>query len=277
LDLLRHQSLGINAGHDGIIGAGESTMVRWWHVSWKRVGTTLLVIFLTPLLLAGVWLLVQFQLEPWRLAHKIVTDNPGIGMVPAVLPDHSVETLSGMRIEHFGFSIQLPWKEIYRDSAWENMALVSSKNGGVITIRNLSDRLDSMVTMRLMANSLPALHAESIRTNYALTAAAMDAKPEQVKWWKTRGQNAKYAILLLMKSSFQDECHGAIYAIDSGEIRGFQQGNPSVAPYCVKLDLFDGADHHFQFKIDEYPERGPVITQAEVNAMVASLRPMAQN
>lgn len=251
-------------------------MARWWHVSWKRIGKMLLVIFLPPLLLVGVWHLVQFQLGPWQLAHQIATDNPGIDMVPVAQPDHSMETLSGMRIEHFGFSIQLPWKEIYRDSASENTALISSKGGGVVEIRNPSKVFDSMSTMRRMADTLSVLHGESLQTDYALTAAVMNAKSDQVKWWKTRGQNASYAILLLMKSSFEIECHGAIYAIDSGGIRGFQQGNPSVAPYCVKLDLFDAGDHHFQIRIDQYPVRGPVVTQAEVNAMVASLRPMSQ-
>ena len=53
-----------------------------------------------------------------------------------------------------------------------------------------------------------------------MTAAVMNAKPEQVKWWKTRGENAKYATLLLMKSSFEVECHGAIYAADGSRISG---------------------------------------------------------
>lgn len=251
-------------------------MARWWQVSWKRVEITLLVMFLTPLLLVGVWLLVQIQLEPWRLAQSIATDDPGIEKVPVALPDHSVATLSGMRVEHFGFSIQLPWKEIYRDSAWENSAMISSMDGGVVEMRYPSDSSDLMAAMRRMVNTISAIHAESSGTNYALTKAVMNARPEQVKWWMTRGQNAKYATLLLMKSSFEIECRGAIYEIDSGEIRGFQQGNPSVAPYCVKLDLFDAGDHHFQIRIDQYPVRGPVVTQAEVNAMVASLRPMAQ-
>jgi hypothetical protein len=274
--MFRHRSLDFDFAHDGIIGPGDSTMARWWHVSWRRVGKALLVIFLPPLLLAGVWLLVRIQLAPWQLAQSIAADNPGIDVVPVALPDHTVKTLPGVRIEHFGFSIQLPWNEVYRDSAWENSALISSMGGGVVEVRNPSGSSDSVAMMRRMVNTLSAVHAELSATNYAMTAAVMNAKPEQVKWWKTRGENAKYATLLLMKSSFEVECHGAIYAIDSGEIHGFQQGNPSVAPYCVKLDLFDAGDHHFQIRIDQYPVRGPVVTQAEVNAMVASLRPAAQ-
>src|ERR1700738_272230 len=127
-------------------------MARWFHVSWRRVGKTLLVIFLTPLLLAGVWLIVRIQLEPWLLARTIAADNPDIDIVPVPLPDHSFEALSGVRVEHFGFSLQLPWKEIYRDSASENSALISSMGGGVVEIRNPSDSSDSMATMRRMAS-----------------------------------------------------------------------------------------------------------------------------
>jgi hypothetical protein len=236
----------------------------------------LLVILGTPLLLFDASLLVQYQLSPWSTARDLAASYPYLDRIPIVPPDKSVAILQGERIERFGFSMHLPWKDIYRDTTLQDVALISSNNGGAIEIHPASARHDSGATMRLMADEVAALRDnQSLRTNYALTVAAMGAKPAQVKWWKTRGQNAKDVNLLLMKLLVESDCQGPLYAIQFGEMRGFQPGNPSAAPYCAKLDLFDGADRLYEIRIDEYPERAPVITQAEINAMVASVRPIS--
>jgi hypothetical protein len=254
--------------------AQEKTLAKWWHVSWKRVSKALLVIFLTPLLLVGVKILVHRHLEPWRTARSFAATNPDLDRVPGAVSITTVANLSGERIERFGFSVQLPWRDIYRDRILHDVAFISSQRGGLLTISDPSTPLDQVATMRIMANDVPALRNKS---NYELTVAAMNAKSEQVKWWKTPGQNARDFNLLLIKELFETDCQDPIYAIHFGDMRGFQQGNPSNAPYCAKLMLFDPADRHYEFTFGEYPESIPIVTQAEINAMVASLRPVSHN
>ena len=58
--------------------------------------------------------------------------------------------------------------------------------------------------------------------------------------------------------------------------RGFQRGNPSLVPHQVKLELFDTADRHYRIWITSNRE-GPAITQPEINAIIASIRPTSQN
>jgi hypothetical protein len=99
----------------------------------------------------------------------------------------------------------------------------------------------------------------------------MAATPDRVKWWKAPSQNATDLFLLSQKMFARFGCQGTPDRIASSEVRGFQFGDPAVAPYCVKLDLFDAAGHHYAMTITS-GARGPVIKQAEVNAMVASLR-----
>jgi len=70
---------------------------------------------------------------------------------------------------------------------------------------------------------------------------------------------------------------GAVYAVNFGQVRGFQEGNPAVPPYRVHLDLFDAADHHYEIQIAVQNDSRSVLTQAQVNAMVASLRPIPQS
>jgi len=65
----------------------------------------------------------------------------------------------------------------------------------------------------------------------------------------------------------------AIYSINSGRVRGFQVGNPDVAPYEAHVDLFDAADRHFALDVIGPDGHGQVLTQAEINAIVASIQP----
>lgn len=253
-------------------------MPKWWHVSGRRLGKAFLIVFLTPLLLGILVILINGQLAPWRTARSLPTIDPEINLVPAALPDTSVAVLSGERIERFGFSLQLPWKEIDYDNTSKDLAILLSKNHGLMMIENPFSSSGSAGSMRLFANSVPALRQESLHSNYALASTAMAEKTEQVKWWKTPGQNTKDFILLVMKSTIQGEgeCRGGLYVVNFGEVRGFQQGRPSVAPYCVKLDLFDSAGLHYEITIEPHKGRH-AMTQAEINAIVASLHAIRIN
>ena len=45
-----------------------------------------------------------------------------------------------------------------------------------------------------------------------------------------------------------------------------------MKPYRVRLDLFDSADRRYGLIIGTQNDRGPALSQAEVNAIVASLQ-----
>ncbi len=104
----------------------------------------------------------------------------------------------------------------------------------------------------------------------------MEAKTEQVKWWKTPSQNAKSLDLLLMKVAMLAPGSGALYAVNIGGLCGLQRGDPSVAPYTVELDLLDTTNRHYGMRIDS-PGKLPTITQAQINAIIASIHPLPQN
>ena len=64
----------------------------------------------------------------------------------------------------------------------------------------------------------------------------------------------------------------AIHPIESSRVRGFQFGDPDAAPYKVLLELFDTADRHYELVISGKDKNHPVITQAQINALVGSFR-----
>jgi hypothetical protein len=85
--------------------------------------------------------------------------------------------------------------------------------------------------------------------------------PDKAKWWKRLRGNEARSFLLEMKSlhlgNLQDP-----YSIDLGNLRGLQEGNPSLLPYQIRRDLFDLSDRHYQVRIASTDNHGPFFSQA---------------
>ena len=68
-----------------------------------------------------------------------------------------------------------------------------------------------------------------------------------------------------------------IYTIANGEFRGYQFGDPDNPPYDTHIDLFDGDSRHLAFDISGLEGHAQVLTQEEINAMVASIQPTSDH
>ena len=242
-------------------------MTKWWHLSWKRVVIALLAVF------AVFWLIGETMewLAPWREARSMLRDNPCLGVTPTPMPDRSVAPLSGSQLVLFGISLQTPWN---------GMGTISLEPGDAevpfpeqhIAIRLFEPGSDWFLN-KMWRLTERGQAGKTIVSSYNLMAAEMTVTPDQVKWWRRPNQNEATSFLLELKSMNLDGL-GTIYTIDSGELHGFQLGNPAIAPYRVRLDLYDAADQHYQFRIDPKDRNRPILTQAEINAMVASIKPI---
>ena len=99
--------------------------------------------------------------------------------------------------------------------------------------------------------------------------AEMAATSKQVKWWQSPRKNVERLLPFTLKMAELPDA-SVIYSVGSGKFRGSQKGNPSITPYLVVLDIYDSMDHHYKIWISG--DKKPILTQREVNAMVASLR-----
>lgn len=255
-------------------------MEKWWHVRWRRVALALLIIFVTLGLVGVGAMLVSFQMMPWWFARQTVLENPRLSIAPSSLPDKSIAALSGLSVERFGYSFQVPWKEIERDRELREVSAISFKDGGSLLIPDPLTAVDLSGILREAAKTdqekellRRVFGPRALKSNYDLVAAALAATPSQVKWWASRTENIQ-SFELLSQKELEMHDYLAIYPINSAEMRGFQFGNPAVAPYNVELDLFDRNDRRYKIKIRGKDENHPFITQAEINAMVASIRPI---
>jgi hypothetical protein len=237
----------------------------------------LAIVFAALWLVAGTAALLFHQLTPWWFARQIIREDPSLSVVPVPLEDKSVAAIYGLRIERLDFSLQVPWNEIEGEQTSKTISNIAFKEGGILLIFNPSDALDTVKMVRGKEETAKDINqllgARALSSNYDLMAAELATKPSQVKWWGSRNENVRSLLLLNLKSM---ELHhlNAIYPIASQELHGFQLGNPAVAPYKVEIDLFDREDRRYQILIHGRDGRGPILTQPEINAMVASLQPI---
>ena len=205
-----------------------------------------------------------------------------MSLVPIDLPSKAEALLHNGTIDRYGYRVSLPNEEIAKTYQGDLMTSVSLSNGGYLIIHNPSRDsgiLEIAVTDKRMKRSVGQ---ELFQSKFKLMQAAMLATPDQVKWWRFRNaENEKAHYLLLTKfvlvfiSGSSSPALRPIYSISAGVFRGFQIGDPNVSPYEAHLDLFDGSDRHFVFDVGGPEGHGQVLTQAEINAMVASIQPIS--
>jgi hypothetical protein len=213
------------------------------------------------------------------LAHEARKERPSVAAVPVPLPDKKVTALNGLILRPFDYSLQVPWtdKDFERDG--NLVTSVHFKSGVGLIIFNPLTAPDFIKEMRKKgtaeARKLKRLFGDrAVSSNYDLWAAEMAATPEQIKWWAAPGSNIKDSILLNLKWIEISPYLTAIYLQSSDEMHGFQFGSPAIAPFKVGLELFDRNDRRYEIIIAGKDPTHPIISQEEINAMVASLRPI---
>ncbi len=229
---------------------------------------------------------VLYMLQPWVFSHHLGKADPQLSIIPVGLVSKAEAPLSSSSIDRHGVKFFLPDMAMVSNSKLEQITLVRFPNG-MLEFPHPLRYEDSIVFSSLHSNNdaEKLLTQEMLHSQFKLLQAAMFVTPEQVKWWRFRSsQNERAELLLFLKFVALTESSPVhalairpIYTIAFGQFRGFQLGNPDIPPYDVHIDLFDGADRHFAFDITGLEGHGQVLTQEEINAMVASIQPASSH
>jgi hypothetical protein len=204
----------------------------------------------------------------------MLRDNPGLARLPVALADRSLATLTGFQIEMYGFAVQAPWSNMGTIRMASDVAIAPFPDQHVAMM--LFKPGDDDFEVRMGSEAAHGRDESKGISSYNLMYAEMMSTPDQVKWWNGRDENEARSFLLEMKSFTIGNLRD-IYSVSAGGLRGFQAGDPAIPPYRVRLDLFDSADRHYQIRIESTDKHGPVISQAQINAMVASIRQIPAN
>lgn len=239
--------------------------------SWKQRVVSILIV------LGAVWFVyvVAMNWMFWHFAREVGQAHQNLRVVPTPVRDNTIEELKGQRVEKFGLSFQVPWNETERETNGSSVAVLTSKDAGLILFDPAAEldgakvmRGKTMQELRIMTN---VFGSQTLSSNYEFMAAAVQATPSDVRWWAWRAQNIRSLTLLTYKSlDLRDGT--AIHEIHRGSMRGFQFGDPSTPPYQVNLELFDESDRHYKIWISSRNKSAPCITQAQINGLIASFR-----
>lgn len=261
--------------------------LKWWHVRWRLAGRSIYRLSILPgkiigfvCLVAAIGYDVVYLISPWLASHTLSRLDPRLSIVPSDLPTKDSAPLLNASIDAEGFTFRLPDK-VPKTARGNSTSFVRLSNGGFIWSRNFSRDPGVIESMFDEKNPQMKLGTEVLRSRFNLMQAAMRVTPEQVKWWRLRNlANERAEKLLLTKFtvlSLWPSPHSAkdrsIYTVASGPFRGFQVGNPDVVPYEAHVDVFDAADQHVAFDVNGPEGHGQVLTQKEINAMIASIQP----
>jgi hypothetical protein len=254
-------------------------MKNMWEVKWWRVALALIIIF-------AALFAVDFigeQWADWQEVHDFCRDNPNLATLPIPLPDQGVAKLDGARLEMGGLAFSASSKEILRRRDFSHISFVNFNDGLAISTPDWSSGLD--LEKFIQANTRSKKEADETRRLlgsrvlnccYGLLASELAITPSGLKWWNT-WRTRRIAFTRLTTKSIDIGKANAIYEINAGEMRGFQMGNPAVAPYEVVLDLFDQGDRRHEIRINDARADRPFISQSEINAIVASMKPIKKN
>ncbi len=233
----------------------------------------------TVLCLCVAWLIYQEVVAciPWYFARKMAREYPRLGKVPHPLNDTRIAELEGMQIERFGCSFQVPWTELADVKDGKTVAAMSFKSGAGLVLVDPATQVDSVGAMRaeLTKKGISPermFGLDAVGSNYDFMMAAVHTTPDQVRLFDFRLKNARGMILLANKLSMVPSGNEGLYDMRQGEMRGIQIGDPSVAPFSVRLELFDMNDRHYELWFNAGKDaKSAAMTQAEINGIVRSL------
>jgi hypothetical protein len=243
--------------------------------SWRRV------VLLVATTFVVLWLLAELATPVmiWHEAKQWGRDYPAVALMPTMLTDTRVAPLGdGVTIRRYGYSIHVPWGKTKVVKDFKTISSFGFDDGSSMLIFDPADRTDLIgASTAAEPRNREALDIVLGRGNanshYGAVRAALAASPNDVSLFGSQERNVRAEVLLPMKMIEMPKDITVIYEIVHGPLRGYQFGDPGKAPTFVELLLFDARDRGLRILFKGPPSRTtPVLTQAQLNAIVASVQ-----
>jgi hypothetical protein len=249
-------------------GAPVPPRPQWAKVSWIRVVIALGSIF--AFLGAAAWFLF-----PWYQARWLGGMSPKLQMIPVDVPDKSISMLSQVLVTPPGYTFQIPSDEVIANANFHGGSSVQFKSGNSILALSPTDSGFVSVSRKSPDGKRRALirafGEEAMQSDYQFLADALEATPNQTRWWARTG-NVKSSIFLEIKWMEIIDSK-AVFRIGNSDFKGFEFLPSEAAPQVIKLKLFDKSDQLYEILLLQTGRERP-IQQADINALVASMRPI---
>jgi hypothetical protein len=205
--------------------------------------------------------------------------HPELWVVPQSLPTTAAETSVGKSFSYFGYEFESPWTEVAVERKTQSAAVLNFFGGQAISVFDWRDSdalVQAMKGGRVERESAMEIvfGKETMRSNYDLTSRTLNVTPGDLRIFSSRQKMVGNSILLKFKEIQISRVKGRVYSFQAESFRGFQKGDP-LHDDIVTIEAFDAQDHKIELLIGAKPNTSPRPTQADINRILYSLRPVS--
>lgn len=234
------------------------------------------VILLPLALYFGPQTITYWQLRP-ALQHSEGSPPRGWSSVPQPLTDTRISTAPGIKLSYFGYSIEVPWKEVERERNEGRWADVRFKGGLTVKFVNPSffneDPINRSALLLRMDDFDVAFGAAIRESKYQQFKDVVSVKPADLFPFCGRRHFARILVLLEIKGVWFEHNVAApeIFAIQARGYPGFEISGLARNWQSVGLHFFDqGANRSYSVFLNGDPRSGAKLDQAEINRVIQS-------
>lgn len=204
--------------------------------------------------------------------------HPELWVVPQPLPATSAETSLGKSFSYFGYEFESPWTEVAFERKLESVAVLNFSGGQLISVFNWQASDDMVQAMKAGSVERGAaletiFGRDTMRSNYALISRTLNLTPGDLRIFSSRQTMVGNSVLLMLKQIQMSKIKGRVYYFQTESFRGFQEGDP-IHDDIVTIQAFDAQDHKIELLIGAKPNTGQKPTQADINRVLYSFRPL---
>lgn len=252
-------------------------------MNWKRLRRIFgAVVIALVVIVASVFYLAPVALS-FYAARKAV---PITRVVPGELKTRTISQAKGVRLSYVGYDFEVPWNDLDqsktllypKDKPAKTRAVLVFRSGLRVMVTSLRPR-ESAETWETEFQ-VPAQNVEAIfgpgssTSDYIFTRSVYSFTPDHMHHWSvTPPVYARETVLLIAKSLMPSRPAGCgIFNVQTGDYRGFQQGNLDLDREGAIVTLFAN-DGGVEFLFDAVHYTNPAgLTQPEINRIVHTLR-----
>ncbi len=192
--------------------------------------------------------------------------------IPRPLTDTTVSDAQGTDVAFYGYQFEAPWKGIVQRGERDGYVDIEFAGGQRVMLFDPKELKDPLVGEHVDAfgSSIPG-------TKYDHLKAIVSMSPANLSIFRSRPGMARDRAYLEIKGLWYEHHfgHTDIFSINTLAYRGFESSDLAYGLQEVQVTLFDGADRELAFNISTARDSGATITQADVNRIIQSLKPIS--
>jgi hypothetical protein len=205
---------------------------------------------------------------------------PDVAKIPVPLPDLSISNVPHRQVSYFGYQFELPWDDVdeQKSKTAGTIHVTAFQSGNAFWFSTFPPK-DFVNEIMKGSNLDPQRFRQvygdnAFESDYGFHRLMLGTTPSEITPFVSRRQVVVASMLLLFKATSMPKADSGIFTIQAPGFQGFQFENPQAHPFKITDELYSndgGIDVMFIQKVDGSI---PTISQAEINRVIQSIRPV---